>query len=137
MREPATWANRELTADEIASVTRLAEPLMTDWWEKISQQLQHCTHPRFQQKLMWPFVEMHKALGVVVEAFLALKAIDAIHNGSCDCGPARPLPLHRGSRSRTNSPAAWVSVPQPLMRRIDRALALTLDLPSPVDASES
>jgi hypothetical protein len=63
------WATRTLSADEIKRIRDIAKPLADMWFQLIGEQLAHCTHPRYQQKVDWPYVEMQKGLELVLVEF--------------------------------------------------------------------
>lgn len=47
VRRPTEWASSEINPIQVASITSLAEPLHRLWFNSISQQLAHCTQPRY------------------------------------------------------------------------------------------
>lgn len=74
VRRPTDWATRPVTEAEIHQVTSLAEPLHATWFDTISQQLSHCTQPRYEQKQSWAIASMHTEMEKVIAAFDALHA---------------------------------------------------------------
>jgi hypothetical protein len=73
--KPTAWASRVLRPDEIARVVKLAKPLRRKWFTRISQQLSHCTKPRYEQQIDWPIEdEMHPQLERVIQEYRALNA---------------------------------------------------------------
>jgi hypothetical protein len=63
------WATRALTEDETKAIRHIAQPLADKWFKLIGEQLAHCTHPRYQQKVHWPYVEMQVGMDKVLAEF--------------------------------------------------------------------
>jgi hypothetical protein len=63
------WATRTLSPAEIKSIRVIARPLSEKWFQLIGEQLAHCTHPRYKEKVYWPAVEMQTGMERVLEEF--------------------------------------------------------------------
>jgi hypothetical protein len=64
------WANRKLSAAEIAAIVVPAKALDAKYFQVISAYLQHCTLLRHQQDLAWDVAEMKKSIDLIINEFV-------------------------------------------------------------------
>lgn len=68
-KHPERWAARKLNDEEERSMRQAAKRLDDQWWQKISENLQHCTVNRHQDDVSWDVAVMMSGLEHVVRAF--------------------------------------------------------------------
>lgn len=52
------WRDHPLAAVETDAIRTMVKAAFERWFDPIGQQLAHCTHPRYEQKQIWPIQEM-------------------------------------------------------------------------------
>ena len=67
--QPTIWAGRTLNQPEANSIQRPGRELEDEYWEDISQFLQHCTTRRSADLMSWHIGEMHARVRDVINAF--------------------------------------------------------------------
>jgi hypothetical protein len=64
------WANRTLSAPEIAAIVEPAKVLDARHYQAISRYLQHCTLLRHEQSMAWDVAEMKRAMVPIIDGFV-------------------------------------------------------------------
>ena len=67
--KPRVWAGRDLTAEELAKIQAPARTLEANYFDDLSQFLQHCTERRFIDSKKWDLDTMIAEMKPIVAAF--------------------------------------------------------------------
>jgi hypothetical protein len=85
---PEVWCGRALKADERDAMVTSATELMDEYWEDISQFLQHCTQRRFLEARDWDPQKMSNRLKPATEYFRKAFPRTDSRNGGFVLGPS-------------------------------------------------